>query len=174
MTLPSVADPSADYGMPAGGFSDYEKKPTDPTTDWTSGNPPNETSTGGPGANQMIVDVAAMTRTTRRCWARFTAGTSPTLTAHEANWGNDSSVAPIIAHAATGQYTSTWPTSVADKTGATRSVNLRFPERPNVEGSTLYFVQATMTSPNVMTIYVYNSSGSPNDATGAIIDIAAS
>lgn len=175
MTLPSVADANADYGMPVGGFQDYLKEATDPETDWKSGNAPGESGSGKPGGNQMIADTAAMTRTSRRCSVRFTAGTSPTITAHEANWGNDSGVVPVVAHPGpTGQYTITWPTSVVDKTGATRAVNLRFPERPNVEGATLYSAQATMTSPNVMTVYVFNSAGAANDATGVIIGVAAS
>jgi hypothetical protein len=173
MTLPNVADPNADYGMPDGGFADYLKSPTDPTTDWTSGNPPDTTGTGGPGGNQLIVDVAGMTRTARRCWARFVAGTSPTIATHDANWGNDSGVKPLVAHGSTGVFTLTWPTTITDKLGVIRSVNLRYPERPNVEGAVLYFAQATMTSPTLMTVYVFNSAGAANDATGVTIFVAA-
>jgi len=165
MTVPNVADPLADYGMPEGGFADYLVSPTDPTTDWTSGNSPGESGSGSPGANQMIVDVAAMTRTAIRCWARFTLGTSPALATtnpHDAMWGNDSGVAPVLAHAATGEWTITWPTTVTDKLGMERTLNLR---RASVrmEGSTLAFVQCAVTAPNVVTVYGFNTSFSAND-----------
>jgi hypothetical protein len=169
MTLPSIADPAADYGMPAGGFADYEIEPTDPTTDWTSGNPPNENGTGGSGANQLIADVAGMTRVSIRCWARFTAGSSPVLATtnpDDAVWGNAAGVVPVVAHSTTGVWTMTWPTTITDQFGTTRSVNLRR-ARVSLEGSTLAFVQCSVTSPNVVTIYGFSTGFSANDLTSS-------
>lgn len=164
MALPDISS-TDDYGMPDGGFVDFEIPVVDPTTDQSAA-----------GANACMNDTAMMTHTATRAWARFAAGTSPTLAAvngHDAQWGSASGVAPVIAHSTTGVYTATWPTTVNDQLGATHSVNLRFAKRPNIEGSTLYFAQATMTSPNVMTIYVFNSAGAANDATGVTIGIEA-
>ncbi len=175
MTLPNLADPSADYGMPAGGFADYGVSPTDPTTDWTSGNPPNQTNTGGPGANQMIVDVAGLTRVSTRAFARFTAGTTPAIVSpngHDAVWGNDSSVKPTPAHTATGTWTLTWPTQITDTLGVIRQLNLRW-AKVRVEGSTLAFAQCVVTSPNVVTVYGWNSAGAPNDLTGITLFVEA-
>lgn len=166
MTTPDVSDIS-DYGVPDGGFVDAEGvAPVDPTSDQS-----------GAAASAAFCDTAQMTHTARRAWARFTAGTSPTLAAvngHDAMWGSSSGAAPVPAHSATGVYTMTWPVAVDDELGASHNVNLRFPEKPNVEGATLYFAQATMTAPNVMTIYVFNSSGVANDATGVVISVGAS
>jgi hypothetical protein len=165
MTLPNVADPAADYAMPAGGFADYQITATDPTTDWASGNPPGQNATGGPGASQLINDVAGMTRTARRAWARFTAGSSPLLAAtnpDDAVWGNASGVLPVVAHSSTGVFTMTWPSTIVDQFGTTRSINLRW-ARVSVEGSTCAFAQCSVTSPNVVTVYLFNTSFAAND-----------
>lgn len=165
MTVPNVADAEADYGMPEGGFGDYLKSPTDPTTDWTSGKSPGDAGNSGPGANQMIVDVAAMTRTATRCWVRFTLGASPALAItnpHDALWGNDSGVTPVLAHATTGEWTITWPATITDDLGVSRPVNLRR-ARVTLEGATLAFVQCSVTAPNVVTVYGFNTSFSAND-----------
>jgi hypothetical protein len=163
MTLPNQADPDT-YGMPDGGWTNYDPL-VDPTTDVDAEN----------GGNDAFADIAAMTHTAVRGWARFTAGTSPTLATpngSEAVWGNQSPVVPVPAHVTTGEYTLTFPTTVTDNMNVTYTVNLRR-ARVSCEGSTFYPCQCAVTAPNVVTVWICNSSFSPNDATGVIFHVEA-
>jgi hypothetical protein len=144
MATPDVTD-AADYGMPAGGFKDGEGIAVeDPTTDQSAA-----------GANVMLNDVAQMTHTALRAWARFTAGAAPAIAGtngHDAMWGSASGVKPVPAKTATGTWTLTWPATVQDQLGNTHNVNLR-KARVSVEGSALKFAQCVVTAPNVVTVY---------------------
>jgi hypothetical protein len=160
MTLPNQADPDT-YGMPSGGWSDYDPL-VDPTTDVASA-----------GGNNFIADVAGMTHTARRCWARFVGGTSPTLATSNSNgavWGEGAP--PTPAHSSTGVYTMTFPTTITDAMGVTYPVNLRW-AKASVEGSTAYWNPQCTVSGNVITIYTFNSSASPNDLSGVTIFVEA-
>lgn len=165
MTTPDLSS-IADYGVPAGGFQDGEGiAVVDPTTDQS-----------GAAASAAFCDVAQMTRTADRCWARFVAGASPALAAtnpHEAMWGNSAGVAPVVAHIATGQWTVTWPATVTDQLGNSHNVNLR-KARVTVEGSTLGFAQCSVTSPNVVTVYGFSTAFAANDLTGITLLVEAS
>jgi hypothetical protein len=62
-----------------------------------------------------LVDIAALTRTCPRAWARIDAtGGSPVLVSHDSVWGNDDTVKPTVADLGPGAYSITWPATVAD------------------------------------------------------------
>lgn len=166
MTTPDVADPTSSYGMPTGGFSDYRESVTDPSTDWPAGNPPGATGTGGNGANQMIVDVAQMTHTSRRAWVRFQGhATTPVLLAHDAHWGSGDSTKPTVTHQGVGHYRVQWPTSITDPLGTIRNINIRW-ANSTVEGATPYWKpQVDYTDAHTIEVYTF-------DATHVAADLA--
>lgn len=124
--------------------------------------------------NLYASNVAGMTQTISRAMCRFvghaTTPTDPASNVHFAVWGNDVSVKPAVAHSSTGVYTITWDSTVTDALGEDHSVNLAT-GWANVEGSTLYHAQVTITAPNVATVYVFNSAGAANDAVGVTISV---
>lgn len=63
-----------------------------------------------------LVDIAALTRTCPRAWARIdaTGGVSCVLVAHDSVWGNDDAVKPTATYNGNGDYTITWPATVSD------------------------------------------------------------
>ena len=164
MTTPDLSSAS-DYGMPDGGFKDGEGiAVVDPTTDQSAA-----------GASAQMVDTAQMTRTAVRCWVRFVAGASPTLAAtnpHEAMWGNSNAVTPVVGKTATGTWTVTWPATVTDQLGGSHTLNLR-KATAKVEGSTLKFVQCSVTSPNVVTVYGFDTTFAAYDLTGITLLVEA-
>lgn len=172
MTAPDIDDASGNYAMPPLGFNDYLPV-TDPTTDQTAG----QNNTGNPGANQQMTSTAAMTHTSRRCWARFLGNaTTPTIAVsngHDAHWGSGSPVKPTVAHTGTGTYTMTWPATVTDALGQSHTVNLRW-AKVQVEGATPYWPpQCSVTSPNVVTVYTFDTGHSANDLVGVTIFVEA-
>jgi hypothetical protein len=123
--------------------------------------------------NQAFGSVAAMTGTTMFAWARFTTGTSPTLTSTNSNdaaWGSDPSVRPTPAHAGTGIYTLTWPATITDVLGGTQTVNIRR-AKAFTEGSSLRHVRWDVTAANVVTLYTFDSAGSAGDISGTVIQV---
>ena len=144
-----------DYGMPVG---DYLVEVTDPTVDQPAA-----------GAAQQACDTAAMTRTAPRAIVKFTTnGTGvPTLALHEAQWGIGS--VPVVARTGVGVYTITWPVTVVDELGVAQTVNLRFVDWPSIDGVFgTNLATATITSPNVATVYQVSIAGAPAaaDSTG--------
>lgn len=160
MTLPNTATFDT-YGVRKSNYAPVEDPSTDEDAD---------------DRNEYVNDVASMTHTALRAWYAFVGhGTTPTdatSNVHDAVWGNDVSVKPTPAHSATGVYTITWPTSINDELDVDYSVNLRH-AWANVEGSTLYFVQCTVTAPNVVTVRVFNAAGAADDAVGVTISVLA-
>lgn len=158
--LPNIATINT-YGGPKTNYSPIEDATTDESAD---------------DRNEYVADVAGMTQTAMRAMCRFvghgTTPTDPASNVHFAVWGNDVSVKPTVANAGTGVYTITWPTTINDELDEEYSINLGA-AWANVEGSTLYFVQATVTAPNVVTVYVFNSSGAANNAVGVTIGVFA-
>jgi hypothetical protein len=126
--------------------------------------------------NEYVADVAGMTHPATRCWRRFVGHgatpTDPVSNVFDNVWGNDLADKPPAARTGAGVYTITYPTDITDDLGVVRSVNLRG-GWANVEGSTLYFTQVTVTSPNVLTVYVFNAAGAANDAVGVTIAVFA-
>lgn len=161
MTTPDVTD-AAEYGLPDGGFKNGEGLAVvDPTTDQDA-----------VAASAALNDTAQMTHTADRAWVRFTAGTSPAVVTHDAMWGSLSGVKPTPVHTGTGTWTLTWPVTVQDQLGNSHAVNLR-KARVRVEGSTLAFVQCSVTAPNVVTVYGFNTGFAANDLTGLTLCVEA-
>lgn len=173
--LPKVAS----FATYAGPLRDYTA-PIDATTDRPA-----------TGTNPAYGDVAGMTHTALRAWARFqpngiTAPSVPTgqvlANVHDETWNNGNNAAPLFARTATGQYTVTFPTTVVDEipsgydgyTGPT-AVNLRM-AWPSLEpgGATNYEVRSIVTAANIVTVKIYTVGTSnltdPND--GTVVGIA--
>lgn len=126
-------------------------------------------------ANYAYCDTAMMSRMCPRAWATLvTAGTgAPTLAATnpwEAMWKQATTTAPVLARAAVGTYTVTFPTLVLDE-GTTlggspqsHTVNFAHARGWAESGTTSLNVQCVVTSANVITVYAFNP------ATGALVD----
>jgi len=80
---------------------------------------------------------------------------------------------PDLLDTATGTWTLTWPTTVTDQLGASHTLNLR-KATVKVEGSTLKFAQCSVTAPNVVTIYGFDTTFAANDLTGITLLVEAS
>lgn len=155
MTSPD-ADSLSTYG---GAKQNYGVAPVDPTTDDDAS-----------AINQMKATVAMNSRTSPRVEVAFLGhATTPTIDTWEAVWKAGTGTAPIPAHSATGIYTLTLPTSVNDELGVAHTLNLTR-AWGQAEGSTAYQVQCKVTSPNVITAWVFNAAGAAaNDAAGVTL-----
>lgn len=150
-----TTDSLASYG---GALTDYSPV-IDPTTDRPAA-----------GANAAYSAAAGMTHTGIRAWAEFTwNGSTLTLVAHDAMWGNTLAVAPALAHTATGTATITWPTTVQDEIpsgspGYTGPLPLNLRAGfANVRGATAFQHGVSISSANVATLNLFNASGSAAD-----------
>jgi hypothetical protein len=165
MTLPNRDSLSTFGGTLGAGYTDFSA-PIDPTTDLPAAS-----------LNQALADVAAMTRTAVRAWARFTpAGSStPVLVNHWALWGTGSPVAPVVARTTTGIFTVTWPVQVqddittigADGYVGPQTLNL-LAAHGNTEGATFFAVQASA-SANVATVWTFGTGNTLADPSGPTI-----
>lgn len=167
MTLPAV-DSIGNLDMPKKNYAPV----VEPTVDRDAG-----------GANVEAADVAAMTHTAIRAWVRATlnGASTPTIVAHDANWGGDPSVVPTPAHTGTGTWTFQWPASVSNEvpsgmpgyTGP-QVLNLRAGVANMHSVSTAYLAYVTA-SANVATLRVFTLSGGAlvlTDPSGAVdVDI---
>lgn len=153
MPLPD-ADSLDTYG---GEMSNYLVDPVDPTTDLDASY-----------FNAMACTVAMGSRMLPRCEVVFTGhATTPVFTSFEAAWKGATPTSPTIARTGTGVYTATFPATVNDELGDAHSVNLHR-AWGQAEGSTGYHVQCSAAA-NVVTIRVFNSSFSANDAAGVTL-----
>lgn len=158
MTAPGIDDASGSYGMPSGGFVDGMPV-MDPTTDQSAA-----------GANQMMVSCAAMTHTSRRCWARFVgAATTGALAlqvtnGHDAHWGSASPVKPTLARTSAGIVTLTWPATITDALGVVQTVSLRYAACRNEDHDG--FFRAKVTAANVVTITMSDTAHAASDFVG--------
>lgn len=116
-------------------------------------------------SNETRADVAQMTRMIGRAFVTFDNGGE--VSDHDAVWGNADAVKPVVVPFSAGRYQVTWPSSVVDARGTTRSVNLRV-GLPSLE--TFGFIPAvTRTAPNVFLVEVYGiAAGTLDDPSGAI------
>lgn len=96
--LPDNTSPTA-YGPPLRNYDDV----VDP-----------ETEISYEKIEALAVDVAGMTYTVPRAWAKVTAGGSPSVAAHGAVWGASSGVKPTVSSISTGICRLTWPATVDD------------------------------------------------------------
>lgn len=121
--------------------------------------------------NNNFADTAAMTHTACRAWVSFvghaTTPTDPATNVHDSQWnnGNPVNTKPVVAKGGTGIYTITYPSTCTDELNVVKTLNFKR-AWANVEGATPYFVQAQATSPNVITVRVFNAAGTANDAAG--------
>jgi hypothetical protein len=147
--------------------------------------PVSDSSTDRPaaGTNPAYGDVAGMTHTATRAWARFVpAGTGvPTLAAsnaHDEVWNNGRNLGPAPTRSTTGTFLVTFPATVFDEIPATSPgaslsgipVNLRA-GWCNVEpgASTDYDARCIVQSANVLKVLIFQKGTStlvdPSDGT---------
>lgn len=152
MTCPDI-DALATYG---GALNNYMPV-TDPTTDRDA-----------TAANQAYASAAAMTHTSRRCWARFVgSATTPTLqvtAGHDSHWGSASGVKPTLARTGAGVVTLTWPATVTDELGVVHTLNLRWAKCCNEDADG--FFRAKVTSANVVTVTMSDTTHAASDFAG--------
>lgn len=161
MTLPDKAD-IATYG----GILQNYGEVADPSTDLDA-----------TAFNDCRADVAGMTNVIQRALVSFLGhATTPadpsTGFVHSAVWGEGALVKPTKAKVSTGRYRFTWPATVTDELGESRSVNFRR-ARGWAEGATAYHVQCEVTSANVIDVRVFDMAGTPTDAAGVTITVEA-
>jgi len=141
-----------------------------------------QTDFDAPTLSQMIGDAASSTRTVPRGYVRLTLNATDgyiVLNSWDAVWKSVTTTVPVIHHAATGTYTITFPTVVSDEWDAAQqppvlnnnTVNIMAIYGCDVEGSTLAFAQATISSANVITLYTFNSAGSANDLASTVVNV---
>jgi hypothetical protein len=126
--------------------------------------------------NKVRYDVAAMTRTAERAYARFTTAASTgalVLVAHESNWGNAVGVTPTLSRAAQGTFDITWPASVYDEMEppVAHSLNLQWSRVNHRASSTFYVVNTAPISVNAARVYVRDSTFGLVDAVGLSVDV---
>lgn len=128
-----------------GGALNNDSPVDDPTTDRDAGQ-----------MNTALEDVAGMTHTVARAFARVTlSATAPALTASngsDATWGN--SVPPVPTRSGTGVVVLTWPATVTDELGITQPLLLRW-VKAHLEGAFGATYQSVTTA-NSVTIYLAN------------------
>jgi hypothetical protein len=165
MTLPS-RDSLATFGGTLGaGYVDYSPV-LDPTVDMPAA-----------AGNQALSDVAMLTRTAVRAWARFTpAGTgTPVLVSNWALWGTGSGAQPAVARSGVGIYTLTWPATVTDDLTVSSAAGYLGPQtlallaaEGQTEGATFFSVQASA-SANVATLWIFGTGNTLADPNGPTI-----
>ncbi len=151
-----MALPDAESVASLGGVKqNYGVAPVDPATDVSASN-----------WNDLILDVASMTRMAMRAKFAFTwNGTAVTVSSYESQWKGGTSTLPTGARTATGSFTFTFPSTITDENGGTHSLNFSEAEA-RAEGSTFLPSQASA-SANVVTVYTFNAAGSLTDSTTA-------
>jgi len=157
--LPGIDDLSSVGGAKA----DYEPV-EDPTTDLAAAH-----------WNVVAMNATAVTQTAARAWVSVVGKASsppddPVSNVHGAVWGNAALVKPTMARTGAGVLTATWPTSITDALGISQTVNLRR-AWASAEGTVPYFVTATVTAVNVVTLRIFNAAGAANDAVGVTFTI---
>jgi hypothetical protein len=157
MPLPSIDDLDT-YGGIKVNYSD----PVDPETDLDATQ-----------FNSLSLSVAQGTRTAIRAWVQFTGHAStPTLVSHDSVWGNAVSVQPTIATSGTNVYTITFPSTVDDALGDTHAINLR-DAWAKLAGTTAGFINAEISSPNVVTLRCKSTANADTFFAGATISLFA-
>lgn len=158
MSLPEKND----YDSLGGEKTDYSPV-ADPSTDLSAEE-----------LNETRADVAAMTQTAIRAWCAFTVDgyASPSIGDTEqdygAVYGRSSSYKPSVSRVTAGEYTITFPTSVVDARGNTKSLNIQcgFGNSETMEE----LVNVKRASANTLTVYIWDTTdGSRRDPNGKII-----
>jgi len=126
--------------------------------------------------NKARNNVAMMTHTVIRAWARFTTAASTgalVLVAHDALWGNLPGVAPTLARSSAGTFTLTYPTSVNDEITPPNAHTLAFRGgTANVRSAAAAYIASLIpTSANVATVYLRDTTNTLVDAVGTDVDV---
>lgn len=133
--------------------------------------------------NRKACDTAQMTLAVGMTWFGFYPTTEAAPYTLDANaavsvsgvWGNGSAQKPTIVKTATGIYEATWPTEFDDAlvgvtnmeaVAETQQVAFTFTSGLNVAGPNDGHARVTEIASNVVTIKVYNASGSLSDLGG--------
>lgn len=118
--------------------------------------------------NQLIEDVAQMTRTALRAMVRFTTVTSgnPTVSSHKSAWGDTDTQKPTVTRTGTGLYTVTYATALTNGLGDSESVSFGFGEA-HLLGSTDGKARVDTIAANVVTLRVYDAAGTLSDLSAA-------
>jgi hypothetical protein len=134
------------------------------------------------GANPAFGDLAALTRTGIRTWARITllsSGGTPVLVANDEMWNNGNNSLVVVARTGAGVVTLTYPATVIDEIPATRPGYLGF-QAINFRGgwansragtAALYVPMVVPTSANVLTLYIWSGSSLSDPATNVDFDV---
>lgn len=127
--------------------------------------------------NQNRCSTAAMTHTASRAWARLVcAATTGALALsnvnpNDAGWpGLPTNAAPTLLRNGTGDFTLTWPATVQDELGATKTPNFRYAV-VSIEGSTFAFHTESCPTANSVRVRLANTGGAANDFVGTTIAI---
>lgn len=157
MALPDEATLSDTYGGPYQNAQPVE----DPLTEISAD-----------ADNEALADTAGCTRMVPRAWVSFigttyTSGSQViTVTDHNAVWGGSNGVKPTIVQTSAGVLVITWPATVVDELGVTKTLNIRFPHKPVTVDATLSSGQVSAYTANTMTIHLFSSAGSANALNG--------
>lgn len=128
--------------------------------------------------NQLLNDVSMMSHTSERAWVSFNGHTyvGPTdvitVTDHDAHWGTGTPTKPTIAQTAANRYVITWPTTVLDNNGATKTLNIKRPYEPMTMDSALSRAKVVSKTANTLTIDTFNSAGTANGLNGIPIFVS--
>lgn len=128
--------------------------------------------------NRALEDLAQLTRMAPKAIIRWTGtNTTGAVTLNSADvrtlWGNGLSYAPAVAKVgSTGQYTVTFPTTYTDGLGEVEVFNA-YGASVSSGGGTSGALQAgiELTSANVITLYLYDKSGTAVNWVGDTISL---
>jgi hypothetical protein len=160
MSLPDKATLPDTYGGPYTNAFPVE----DPTTQIDAS-----------AASELMNDVAACTRTVPRAWVAFTGATYTsgtqllTVTDHDANWGSATGVKPVVGQTAAGIILITWPATVVDEIGVTRTLNIRYPHEPSTIDAAASRAKVTAKTANTLSIALFSAAGAANALNGITI-----
>lgn len=131
-----------------------------------------ETDLSAEELNETRCDVAAMTQTAIRAWCSFTVtATVPAIGSTEqdygAVYGRATDYKPSIVRNSAGVYTITFPSSVVDARGNSKSINIQCGFGCSVTGDES--VAVARASANTVVVRVVSiASGSATDAAGRV------
>lgn len=171
MTLPDK-DALTTYGGPLNNYSAVRDPTTDEDAAWR---------------NKYACNVAMMTHTAVRAMRSFVGATAADPTdpvsgfVHDALWGDDPGVKPVVARTGAGVWTVTYTTPVSSElSGATTAQgggvthNLNFQRalaQAECVGGVLKHVVAEVTAANVVTVRGFLADGTPDDLNGILVTV---
>ncbi len=150
-----------DYGGPMANLADVE----DPTTDEDAS-----------FRNQYATDTACMSVIAPRAIVTFTGhATTPgdpgTGFVHAAGWGSGPGVKPTVTHVGTGHYLATYPATVVDPLGVTKTLNFRRAHAQVECAGVMKHAAAEVTSANTVTIYTSLANGTLDNLAASLVTV---